>query len=85
MCTSFEDKENCKVSSAVRLPKGGINIIARDISLFRETNPRLTKQDLTSFPYSYAMFCLEFVFNRIWANNMLNMNGDDPLNALTIL
>jgi hypothetical protein len=83
--TGFEDKEHSKIASAVGLPKSRINIIARDISLFSETNPRSTEQDLTRFPYSYAMFCCKFVFNRFWTNDLFNMNGRDPFITLMIL
>ncbi|MEZ4863384.1 MAG: hypothetical protein R3C14_18850 [Caldilineaceae bacterium] len=81
MRTGFEDKEHGKISSAVGLPKSRINIIARDIPLFSETNPRSTEQYLASFPHSYAMFCCEFVFNCFWTNDLLNMNDRDPFIA----
>lgn len=84
MRTGFEDKENGKISSAVGLSKCSIDIIARDISLFSETNPRAAEQDLTRFPYSYAMLCCKFIFNRFWTNDVLNMNGRDPFIALMI-
>ncbi len=84
MRTRFEDKENGKISSALGLPKSSVNIIARSISRFSETNPRLTQQDLTRFSYSYAMLCCKFVFNRFWTNDLFNMNDRDPFIALMI-
>lgn len=72
----FVNKENRKVSPPIGLSKCGVKIIARRISLFCKTNPRLAQQYLTGFPYCYTMFGGKFVFNCFWTNNMFNMNGN---------
>ena len=80
--TRFIDKEDGEVTPTIGLPKCNVDIVARYVPLFSETNPRLAEQDLTGFPYGHLMFRRKLVFDILWTNNMLNVNGSSSFPSI---